>query len=91
MRADWILPENKLLEVTLKELNIDSRMHVRETLTQKTLQISPVDHTIDHIFFLKKKTGIHGVGKSVEQFIITGTHQNVRILIFAVYTRVRIH
>lgn len=48
MRADWILPEDKKLEVTLKILNSEKHLAVCESLG---LSVIDICKNIQHILF----------------------------------------
>lgn len=85
MRADWILPKEKKLEVTLKILNSESN-----------LPVSFVDRFKSRFrmhqwkFFIRI-AGIYAFGSQMEQFGFTGAHQDVWLhVVFPAHTSYRI-
>lgn len=74
IRAEWILPEDKKLDVTLKILN--SEKHLTVSTSKK---ICRQFHEIQRKFVLIHWIGVFAFGGEMEQFVFTGAGQNVRI------------
>lgn len=71
MRADWILPDDKKLEVTLKILNMDKHLSVSEYNKldfRAELTISNFFFRCDFFVFI---LGIYEISRKVERSLFT--------------------
>lgn len=74
MRAEWILPEDKKLDVTLKILR--SEKHLPVSTLQLGLRPFPRKNALIYcrMFDPKIISGIHAIGRKMEQFVFAGVH-----------------